>query len=127
MIIDEKAAIDAFARTNFMAFVIKAFEFLHPGEPPLNPAEYLQAICWLFESQVGGAGGRHIIEVPPRHLKSIIACVAFPAWALGNDPSKAIMIACYSEGLSRQHSDQFRRLIDSRWYKQLFPAMRIAK
>ena len=127
MQISEKKAVDAIARNSFIAFVIKVFEFLHPDEPALNPAEYLKAICWLFENQLIEGGGRHIIEVPPRHLKSIIASVAFPAWLLGNHPSKAIMIACYSEGLSRQHSDQFRRLIASQWYKHLFPAMRIAK
>jgi hypothetical protein len=31
--------------------------------------------------------GRLIIGVPPRHLKSHLASVAFPAWSLGHDPS----------------------------------------
>lgn len=127
MAIHKKQAVDAAVRTNFMAFVIKIFENLNLGEQPLTPSEYLQAICWLFEQQLSMEGGRHIIEVPPRHLKSIIASVAFPAWMLGKNPSASIMIACYSEGLLRQHASDFKRVITSAWYQRLFPALRIAK
>jgi hypothetical protein len=34
---------------------------------------------------------RLIITLPPRHLKSITTSVAFPAFVLGNDPSKKII------------------------------------
>jgi hypothetical protein len=35
----------------------------------------------------GGRIRRLIIGVPPRHLKSHLASVAFPAWSLGHEPS----------------------------------------
>ena len=127
MQINEKQVVDAAARANLFPFVVKVFEILHPEQPPLRPTEYLQAICWLLEQQLDLEGGRHIIELAPRHLKSIVASVAFPAWLLGKDPSQSIMIACYSEKLSREQAEKFRRVVNSAWYRQLFPAMRIAK
>jgi hypothetical protein len=40
------------------------------------------------EAAVGeGRIRRLIIGVPPRHLKSHLASVAFPAWSLGHHPS----------------------------------------
>jgi hypothetical protein len=37
-----------------------------------------------------------VINLPPRHLKSLLASVAFPAWALGHDPSAEIL--CVTPG-----------------------------
>ena len=42
---------------------------------------------------------RLIIDVPPRHLKSHLASVAFPAWSLEHDP--IIQILCVTPGFNR--------------------------
>src|SRR5208282_5600474 len=39
---------------------------------------------------------RLIISVPPRHLKSHLASVTFPAWSLGHDPSMQILYVSYA-------------------------------
>ena len=39
---------------------------------------------------------RLIVNLPPCHLKSLLASVAFPAWSLGHDPSAQIV--CVSPG-----------------------------
>jgi len=41
---------------------------------------------------------RLIISVPPRHLKSHLASIAFPAWCLGHDPSAQIL--CVTPGFN---------------------------
>jgi hypothetical protein len=43
---------------------------------------------------------RLIISVPPRHLKSHLASVAFPAWCLGHDPSMQIVCVSYAQDLA---------------------------
>ena len=35
---------------------------------------------------------RLIINIPPRHLKSLCASVALPAWLLGHDPAAQINV-----------------------------------
>src|SRR2546429_5582907 len=44
--------------------------------------------------------GRLIINLPPRHLKSLIASIAFPAWCLGHDPSAQILCVSYAQDLA---------------------------
>jgi hypothetical protein len=36
----------------------------------------------------------------PRHLKSLLASVAFPAWCLGHDPSTQILCVSYAQDLA---------------------------
>ena len=46
---------------------------------------------------------RLILCVPPRHLKSLLASVAFPAWCLGHDPSAQILCVSYAQELYLLH------------------------
>jgi predicted phage terminase large subunit-like protein len=118
---------DAIMRSHFFFFLMKVFETLHPGKPPLSSAWYLLAICHALVQVFLGCSRRLVILVPPRHLKSITATVAFVAWSLGKDPTLKIMVACYSDDLSRKHADQTRIILESEWYKKLFPGTRINK
>jgi predicted phage terminase large subunit-like protein len=53
--------------------------------------------------------------------------VAFPAWALGQDPTKRIICASYSENLATKHALDCRALMESAWYRRIFPHTRISK
>lgn len=115
----------ALRRQHLLPFLMKVFETLHPGEPPLDTAWYLHAMCNGLEEVGRGSRTRYLIAVPPRHLKSITTAVAFAAWMLGHRPSMKIMVATYSQDLARKHADGCRTVIDSDWYQRLFPATRI--
>jgi predicted phage terminase large subunit-like protein len=93
-------------------------DYLHNWHVDLI-AEYLLA-CKNGEIK------RLIINIPPRHLKSISVAVAFPAWLLGHNPSEQIMCASYSEELSYQHSMNCRLLLESPWYHEVFPETKLA-
>lgn len=69
---------------------------------------------------------RLIINVPPGYLKSICVNVAWPAWLLGHNPSERIMSASYSQSLSYDMSAACRLVIQSDWYKRLFPHVILA-
>lgn len=64
---------------------------------------------------------RLIINIPPRHLKSISVNVAFPAWLLGHNPGEQIMCASYGQRLSEKHGQDCRLVMNQQWYKDLFP------
>lgn len=113
-------------RQNFSLFLMKTFETLHPGEPPLGQAWYLDAICHALGEVRAGRERRLVITVPPRHLKSVTAAVAFAAYLLGHDPQMKIMVASYSADLARQHSNLTRLVMESAWYKRDFPHTRIS-
>lgn len=118
--------LSAARRTHFPLFLMKVFETLHPGDPPLKLPWYLHSMCHVLTEVRAGRKRRLVITVPPRHLKSITASVAFVAWLLGHDPSLKIMVASYSHDLARLHSNLTRTVMETSWYKKDFPGTRIS-
>src|SRR6204780_2627721 len=111
-------------RSDFRAFVHKAFTTLCPGQDYVS-TWHVEAIARQLERVRRGEIRRLIINMPPRSLKSIMASVAFPAFVLGHQPSRRIICVSYSGDLSRKHSNDFRALIESHWYRAAFTATRI--
>jgi predicted phage terminase large subunit-like protein len=70
---------------------------------------------------------RLIINLPPRHLKSVIASVAFPAFWLGNDPTRRIFNISYGTELSLKHAADSRSILGSTWYQQAFPTIQVSR
>jgi hypothetical protein len=97
----------ALLRTNFNAFVEKAFATLAPGQD-FDPGWHLQAIAYQLERLRRGEITRLIINMPPRSLKSVTASVAFPAFVLGHDPTRRIICVSYSGDLAKKHANDFR-------------------
>ena len=64
---------------------------------------------------------RLIINLPPRHLKSLMASIAFPAWCLGHDPSAQILCVSYAQDLADKLARDCRGIMTSPWYRQIFP------
>lgn len=108
----------------FYFFLRRVFQELHGRDMP--PAEYLEAMAVKLQRAAKKDGGRLLVTLPPRHLKSIAAAVALPAWVIGNDPRAKIMVATYTEDLAREHAANFARVVKSDWYRDLFPAMEVA-
>ena len=63
---------------------------------------------------------RLIINMPPRHLKSFFASVAFPAWCLGHEPGLQILCAGYAQDLADELSRDCRHIVTSDWYRRVF-------
>jgi predicted phage terminase large subunit-like protein len=58
--------------------------------------------------------------MPPRYLKSLCVSVAFPAWILGKNPEKRVIVASYSEKLSLKHSMDTRLIMESNFFRNIF-------
>lgn len=68
-----------------------------------------------------------MIFMPPRHGKSELASVRFPAWYLGRNPSNQIITASYAHKLAAKFGRQVRNLIASREYQAIFPGLTLAE
>ena len=68
------------------------------------------------------AGGHKILILclPPRHGKSELASINFPAWYLGKNPNKEIITASYSVDLATKFGSKTRDLVNSENYKIIF-------
>ena len=83
------------------SFALRAFRELNPRA--------LFAMNWhieLIAAQLAavhhGRIRRLLVNLPPRHLKSHLASIAFPAWCLGHRPSAQILCVSYAPGSRRQ-------------------------
>jgi len=88
---------------------------------------HLDAFAHHLQMCTEGKIKRLIITVPPRHLKSICASVALPAWILGQNPTKNIICISYSQELADKFSGDFRTIVGSSWYQRVFPNTRPKK
>jgi predicted phage terminase large subunit-like protein len=88
---------------------------------------HISAICYALERVFRGEVKRLIINLPPRHLKSIISSVAFPAWVLGLEPHRRIVCLSYAHELAAKHASDFRAVVNTDWYWRAFPKMRTAR
>ena len=73
-----------------------------------------------LERVENGTLKRLIVNMPPRHGKSELVSVNFPAWCMGRDKNRSIMAASYAAGLATDFGRKVRNIMDDVEYKQLF-------
>ena len=113
------AHVNAACRKDFVSFVRKAFHVLTPSAI-FHMNWHICAIAYYLEQVRLGKIKRLIITVPPRSLKSIMCSVAFPAFVLGHDPTKRLIVASYSADLAIKHGNDFRTVVNSAEYHAFF-------
>src|SRR5260370_25124098 len=90
-------------------------------EEPFQSNWHSDAICEHLEWLRRGEFWNLLINIPPRHAKTNICSVLFPAWCWISDPTLRVMGASYSEALSMRDSLAMRRLVESAWYQRRWP------
>ncbi|MZR11439.1 hypothetical protein GQE99_00135 [Maritimibacter sp. DP07] len=116
--------LDVLARENMYLFLAAMFPVICPGET-LVRAPYLEAMCHSLQNVATGKTKRLMISIAPRHLKSICGSVLLPAYELGRDPTKKVVVVSYNNDLAREHGDLFRRVVTSNAFKRIFPDFKI--
>lgn len=106
------------SRRNLADFVRNSWHVVEPGTP-LVWGWYMDAICEHLEALYRGDIRNLLINIPPRHLKSGLGSVGFPAWIWLQDPHEKILGASYSMDLARRDCRKSRQLIESEWYQQI--------
>ena len=108
---------------------LAALDLLHFTKitfPAYQAAEHHQRIARALEAVARGAVSRLIVTMPPRHGKSELTSVRFPAWYLGNSPDKRVILASYSDSLAQFFSRQVRNLILDEAFREVFPDVYLA-
>ena len=106
-------------------------QFIRLGWPHIDPNDYISnwhidAICEHLEAVTRGEMRHLLINVPPRHMKSLGTAVAWPAWTWAqktvrgeplSGPHARFLFSSYAHTLSIRDSLKCRRLIESPWYQ----------
>jgi len=114
----------AVLRQDFVTFAARGFGYLNP-QAELGLNGHIEVIAAKLAAVRRGETRRLIITLPPRHLKSHLASIAFPAWCLGHDPSLQILCVSYAQELADKLARDCRSLMLSPWYRSIF-ATRLA-
>jgi len=111
---------DVILRSDLGWFAERCFSELNP-QAPFLPNWHIKVIAAKLMAVREGKIRRLIINLPPRHLKSLLASIAFPAWCLGHDPSAQILCVSYAQDLADKHARDCRAIMMSGWYRRIFP------
>lgn len=113
-------------RSSFAEFV-KAAWHLVEHKHPLIWGPHLDLICKTLERAYRREIHRVIFNVPPRSLKSSLISVLFNAWvwATEDKPTEQFLTISHSRDLVVRDARKSRSVIQSPWYKRLFPHVRI--
>jgi len=123
MITDQRA-FAALLATDLLAFLERAFRDLDPRNR-LLVVPFVELLIQELHQVATGETRRLIINLPPRHLKSVLTSVVFPAWLLGRDPRLRIAVISHGQGLARDLALRTKLVVEAEWYRDVFPETRL--
>ena len=74
-----------------------------------------------------GEKDRICVNIPPRHGKSQLVSIMFPAWFLGRNPDKKVMMVSHTTDLAVDFGRKVRNLINTEQYREIFPTVALAQ
>ena len=118
--LEELIGIEKQLCTNsFYYYAKKAYPILEPNHEFVD-GWHIKAICEHLQACVRGEIRNLVINMPPRHMKSLLVSVLFPSWLWLSKPQSRFLVASYAESLSIRDSVKTRRVIQSDWYQSRF-------
>lgn len=104
------------AQKSLLEFQKQGWSYLEPGRR-FVPGWHIEAMAEHLEAVARGQILRLIINIPPRHMKSLMASVFWPAWIWTWCPEMRFLTSSYAGQLSQRDAVKSRRLIVSPWYQ----------
>jgi phage terminase large subunit-like protein len=102
-------------------YIQRAWPIVEPGVTFVD-GWHIRAICDHLEAAYRREIRNLIINVPPRHMKSLCVSVMFPTWVWGpkEQPHERFLCASYAESLAIRDSLKCRHIIQHPWYRKLW-------
>lgn len=116
--LERRAALQA-AKDDLIAFCKRMDPNYKVGRHHRKLADQLMAL----ES---GAKDRVCVNMPPRHGKSQLVSIYYPAWFIGRNPTKKVMMVSHTTDLAVDFGRKVRNLIDTPQYAEIFPTVALA-
>jgi predicted phage terminase large subunit-like protein len=106
-------------KRSLVKFSQKMWECLEPGRKFVSNW-HIDAICEHLEAVSRREIRNLLINIPPRHMKSLLTSVFWPAWVWTHRPEERWLFSSYSHVLSKRDSLKTRRLLDDPIYQYYF-------
>lgn len=95
-------------------------------DPNYKVGKHHRRLADLLMKMERGEEDRIGVSVPPRHGKSQMVSIYFPAWYLGRNPDKKVLMVSHTGDLAVDFGRKVRNTVDSPLYKQVFPTVTLA-
>ncbi len=102
---------------SLQGFIRGAWDVLEPGRR-LSWNWSIDAVCEHLVAVKQRQITRLVINIPPRHMKSLVASVCFPAWMWIDQPEHRFLCLSHEFNLALELSVKCRRLLQSEWYQE---------
>jgi len=128
---DEVAEIDklvdelATRKQNQLAYD-DLIEFCKAMMPDFIVGRHHRILADLLMEIERGDKDRAAVNIPPRHGKSQLVSIFFPAWYLGRNPNKKVMMVSHTTDLAVDFGRKVRNLISTPDYQAIFPTVKLA-
>jgi predicted phage terminase large subunit-like protein len=123
--VNQAAVLDAALRKHPLLFLQKAFQEVCP-RTEFVPGWHLEAMIYQLCRAFSGEAQRSLITIAPRSLKSI-SLIAMIAFELGKDPTRRFICVSYNNELAAKLARDRRQVVESAWYRRLFPKTRLRR
>ena len=110
---------------DFAFFVQQAWPVLEPAQP-LMWGRAMDMVCDHLEALDRRDITRLIVNIPPGFSKSTLFGVMFPAWIFTKEPTCKIISVAHNLDLALRDSVRCRRLIQSEWYQDNWPHVKLS-
>ena len=116
---DWQAIEREYCQRRLVNFVHQAWAVLEPATEYVH-GWHIDVICEHLEAITRGELRNLLINIPPRHAKSLLVSVFWPAWVWAQHPETRWLFASYAQSLSTRDALKMRRLVQSPWYQRLW-------
>lgn len=121
---DDRAIYAALLRRDFTFFLRHAFGVIG-GEGTYSHNWHIDAIAHELALTRQGENRRLIITMPPRHLKSTTASIAWVAWMLGHNPALRFITISYGAELAEKQGRDTLKILGDPMVRRAFPSLHL--
>jgi len=101
-------------------------EFCKAMQPDYKVGKHHRILADLLMQLAEGRQDRVCVNIPPRHGKSQLVSIYFPAWFIGRQPNKKVLMVSHTTDLAVDFGRKVRNLIDTDTYRKIFPTVTLA-
>ena len=109
-----KELVRGAGKDDFLSFI----RHVYPG---YMVGPHHRRLAKIFEDVEAGRKRRVIVNIAPRHGKSEMISYLAPAWFLGRNPQKKIIMSSHTADLAVSFGRRVRNLVGLDLYKDIFP------
>ena len=101
-------------------------EFCKAMQPDYIVGKHHRILADMLMDIEAGNKDRICVNIPPRHGKSQLVSIFFPAWFLGRNPNKKVMMVSHTTDLAVDFGRKVRNLISTDAYQAIFSTVQLA-